>query len=166
VKVLSDGTCLSVLVNPKYREARRDALIAAAKAGDDLDPADAHLVRVVEYDAPDRDGKELITLLCSITDPQAARPDQLASAYHERWEEETGNDQLKTHLRGPGRVLRSRIPDLVYQEIWAYLLVHHAISSLMSAAATAADIDPDRISFAKALRLFRRSATGTAAFPP
>ena len=27
---------------------------------------------------------------------------------------ETANDQLKTHLRGPGRVLRSRLPDLVY----------------------------------------------------
>jgi hypothetical protein len=166
VGVLPDGTCLSVLVNPRYRERSRDAVIAAAKAGENLDPEDAHLVRVVEYDVPDRDGKELITLLCSILDPATARPDQLASAYHERWEEETGNDQLKTHLRGPGRVLRSRLPDLVCQEIWAYLLVHHAISALMSAAATAADIDPDRISFAKALRVFRRSATGTAAFPP
>ena len=37
---------------------------------------------------------------------------------------ETANDQLKTHLRGPGRVLRSRLPDLVVQEIWAYLIVH------------------------------------------
>lgn len=166
VEVLDDGTCLSVLVNPKYRERRRDAVIAAAKAGEDLDPEDGYLVRVVEYDVPDRDGKELITLLCSILDPGAARPDQLASAYHQRWEEETGNDQLKTHLRGPGRVLRSRLPDLVYQEIWAYLLVHHAVSALISAAATAADIDPDRVGFSKALRLFRRSATGTAAFPP
>jgi hypothetical protein len=26
--------------------------------------------------------------------------------HFQRWEEETGNDQLKTHLRGPGRVLR------------------------------------------------------------
>ena len=40
-------------------------------------------------------------------------------------QQETANDQLKTHLRGPGRVLRSRLPDLVHQEIWAYLIVHH-----------------------------------------
>jgi hypothetical protein len=63
-----------------------------------------------------------------------ARPDELAAAYNERWEEETGNDQLKTHLRGPGKVLRSRLPDLVHQEIWAYLIVHHAISALTAKA--------------------------------
>jgi hypothetical protein len=56
VKVLSDGTFLSVLVNPKLRGARRERLLAAARAGQDLDPADAHLVRVIEYDVPDRVG--------------------------------------------------------------------------------------------------------------
>jgi hypothetical protein len=166
VGVLVDGTFLSVLIGPKVRGARREALIEQAKAGGDLDPAAARLVRVIEYDVPDRDGKELIALICSITDTGAARCEELASVYHQRWEEETGNDQLKTHLRGPGKVLRSRSPELVHQEIWAYLLVHHAISSLISAAATAADIDPDRISFAKALNIIRRTATGTAAFPP
>jgi hypothetical protein len=79
---------------------------------------------------------------------------------------ETGNDQLKTHLRGPGRVLRSRLPDLVHQEIWAYLIVHHAISALTAKASAAADLDPDRISFAQALRLIRRTATGTADISP
>jgi hypothetical protein len=118
---------------------------------------------------PDREGNgtgELIVLLSTITDPAHVRADELAVAYHQRWEEETGNDQLKTHLRGPGRVLRSRLPDLVIQEIWAWLLVHHALSRLITHAADAADIDPDRISFTRALRLVRRTATGTAAFPP
>ena len=108
----------------------------------------------------------MITLITTITDPADARADELAVAYHERWEEETANDQLKTHLRGPGKVLRSRLPDLVYQEIWAYLIVHHAISALIAKASAAADLDPDRISFAKALRLIRRTATGTADIPP
>jgi hypothetical protein len=31
-----------------------------------------------------------------------ARADELAAAYHQRWEEEAANNQLKTHLRGPG----------------------------------------------------------------
>ena len=118
---------------------------------------------------PDRTGNgsgELIVLLTTITDPDDARAEELAAAYHQRWEEETGNDQLKTHLRGPGRVLRSRLPDLVHQEIWAYLIVHHAISALIAKASAAADLDPDRISFAKALRLVRRTATGTANIPP
>ena len=60
----------------------------------------------------------------------------------------------------------SRLPDLVHQEIWAYLIVHHAISALIAAASAAADLDPDRISFAKTVRLIRRTATGTADIPP
>ncbi len=169
VKVLPDGTYLAVLVNPAIRGPRRERILAAARAGAELDPDDAQLVRVVEYDVPDRDGGgtgELIVLLTTITDPGSARADELASAYHQRWEEETSNDQLKTHLRGPGRVLRSRLPDLVHQEIWAWLIVHHAISVLTSRAAEAADLDPDRVSFTRVLRIVRRTATGTAAIPP
>ena len=60
----------------------------------------------IEYEVPDRDGDrkgELIALITTITDPAAAPAAELAQAYRQRWEEETGNDQLKTHLRGPGR---------------------------------------------------------------
>jgi hypothetical protein len=170
IQVLPDGTYLTVLINPKIRgAARRGRLLAAARAGQNLDPEQAHLARVVEYDVPDREGNgtgELIVLLSTITDPAAARADELAAAYHDRWEQETGNDQLKTHLRGPGRVLRSRLPDLVHQEIWAWLIVHHALAALITRAAEAADLDPDRISFSKVLRLVRRTATGTADIPP
>jgi hypothetical protein len=170
VRVLPDGTYLSVLVNPTIRSAgRRERLQAAARAGEDLDPDQAHVVRVVEYDVPDRVGSgtgELIVVLTTITDPAAAHADELAAAYNQRWEEETANDQLKTHLRGPGKILRSRLPDLVVQEIWAWLIVHHAIAALITRAAEAADLDPDRISFTKTLRLVRRTATGTANIPP
>jgi Insertion element 4 transposase N-terminal/Transposase DDE domain len=182
VRVLSDGTFLTVLIKPAVRGARRERVRAAARAGLDLTDPDAvpdafddhgrpvcHLARVVEYDVPDREGNgtgELIVLVTTITNPADARADELADVYHQRWEEETGNDQLKTHLRGPGRILRSKLPDLAYQEIWAYLIVHHAISALTAKASAAADLDPDRISFTKALRLIRRTATGTADIPP
>ena len=56
---------------------------------------------MIEYDVPDRHGSgtgELIVLLTTITGPRDARADELAGAYHQRWEEETGNDQLKTCL--------------------------------------------------------------------
>ncbi|MGH3785189.1 MAG: IS4 family transposase [Pseudonocardiaceae bacterium] len=175
VKILSDGTYLSVLINPSIRGARRRAAILTT-AGEiatgevaELDPTEAHLVRVVEYDVPDRIGNgtgEVIVVLSNILDPAAARADELAAAYHQRWEEETGNDQLKTHLRGPGKILRSKLPELVHQEIWAWLLVHHATSDLITRAAEAADLDPDRISFTRVLRIARRTATGTAGFPP
>ena len=182
VRVLPDGTYLTALITPAIRGRRRERLLAAASNGEDLTDINAvpdafderglpvvHLARVIEYDVPDRVGNgtgELIVVLSTITDPADARADELAAAYHQRWEEETANDQLKTHLRGPGRVLRSRLPDLVHQEIWAYLIVHHAISALTAQASAAADLDPDSISFAKALRLIRRTATGTADIPP
>ncbi len=179
VRVLADGTYLSVVMDSAIRGSARDQIVAAARAGVDLTEVEAaldehgrpraRLVRVIEYDVPDRAGNgtgELIALLSTVLDPGAASAQELAAAYHQRWEEETANDQLKTHLRGPGRVLRSRLPDLVHQEIWAYLIVHHAISALIAKASAAADLDPDRISFAKALRLIRRTATGTADIPP
>jgi hypothetical protein len=185
IKVLPDGTYLTALIAPSIRGARRERLLAAARAGTDLTDINAvpdafdqrglpviHLARVLEYDVPDRAGNgtgELIVLLSTILDlggDSGARADELAAAYHQRWEEETANDQLKTHLRGPGKVLRSKLPDLVYQEIWAYLIVHHAISALTARASAAADLDPDSISFAKALRMIRRTATGTADIPP
>lgn len=94
VQVRSDGTYLSVLINPKIRGARRRAAIMAAAreiadGGDgELDPTEAHLVRVVEYDVPDRVGNgtgELIVLLSTILDPADAHADELAAAYHQRW---------------------------------------------------------------------------------
>ena len=132
--VLTDGTYLSALIKPTVRGRRRERLLAAARAGQDLSDINTvpdafderglpviHLARVIEYDVPDRVGNgtgELIVLLSSILEPSGddgARADELAAGYHERWEQETANDQLKTHLRGPGRVLRSQLPDLVYQ---------------------------------------------------
>jgi Insertion element 4 transposase N-terminal/Transposase DDE domain len=171
VRVLADGTYTAVLVNPKLRGARRERVIADADADadHDFDPDDGYLVRVIEYNVPDRTGNgtgELITLITTIVDPDDVRADDLADIYHQRWEHETGNDQLKTHLRGPGKVLRSRLPDLAYQEIWAWLTVHYAIAVLTARAAEAADIDPDRISFTRALRIIRRTATGTADISP
>jgi hypothetical protein len=166
IRVLADGTYLSVLIDSSVRGRRREAILAAAGAGDELDPQTAHLVRVIEYDIADRGSDELIVLLSTVCDPATASAGELAAAYHQRWEHETANDQLKTHLRGPGKVLRSRSPELVYQEIWAWLTTHYAITTVMARAAEAADLDPDRLSFTRALNIIRRTATGTAAFPP
>ena len=112
--VLPDGSYSSVLVNPKIRGKARQALIEAARAGQHLDEDQARYVRVIEYEVPDRDGDgkgELIALITTITEMTAAPAALLAEAYHQRWEHETGNAQLKTSLRGPGRVLRSKSPE-------------------------------------------------------
>jgi hypothetical protein len=167
--ILPDGSYRSVLINPDIGGKARTALVEAARAGQDLDPREAMRVRAVEYQVPDRtgDGKgELICLITTIIDLRDAPAALLAGAYHERWEHETGNDQLKTHLRGPGRVLRSKSPGLVIQELYGYLLTHYAISALICRAATEADIDPDRVKFVRTVRVVRRHASGPAAFSP
>ena len=168
LQILPDGSYRSVLIDPKIRDKARARLIEAARAGQDLDPAQARPIRVVEYQVPDRDGDgkgELIALITTITDPAAAPAAALAEAYHQRWEHETGNNQLKTYLRGPGRVLRSKSPDMVRQEIYGYLLTHHAISALICRAATEADIDPDRVKFKRTVRIIRRRVTDPAFSP-
>ena len=123
--------------------------------------------RAVDYEVTDRgDGEEIITIVTNVTDPEEIAAVELAAAYHERWEAELVFDELKTHQRGPGTILRSRKPELVEQEIWGLLLTHYGIRHLMREAADQADLDPDRMSFIRALRVIRRQVTGQAAFSP
>ncbi|MFF9573566.1 IS4 family transposase [Streptomyces sp. NPDC014685] len=150
---LPDGSYLSEIVAARDHRKR----------------ADPTVVRVIEYtlagsgypaqDAPYR-------LITTILDPEAAPATELASLYHERWEIETALDELKTHQRGPAQVLRSRSPDGVEQEIWGHLLVHYAIRTLMHDTADQAQLDTDRLSFTRSLRLARRQVTAQAAFSP
>jgi Insertion element 4 transposase N-terminal/Transposase DDE domain len=168
LELLADGSYRSVLISPKIKGKARQQLIEAARAGQDLDQDKARYVRVIEYEVPDREGDgtgELIALITTITDPRQAQAGALAQCYHQRWEHETGNRQLKTYLRGPGRVLRSQSPDMVRQEIYGYLLTHYAVSTLICQAATEADIDPDRVKFKRTVRIIRRRAADPA-FPP
>ena len=88
----------------------------------------------------------------------------LAAAYHERWEHETGNAQLKTYLRGPGKVLRSKSPEMIRQEIWGYLLTHYAISALICTAASAACGAATSLGMLIAFRVVQ--ATGAALLTP
>jgi hypothetical protein len=169
LEVLPDGSYRSVLIVPRLnKETARQPVIDAARRREALDPAVAREVRVIEYEIGGRAGNgkgERVTLITTITSPADAAAAVLAAAYHQRWEHETGNRQLKTCLRGPGRVLRSGSPGLVRQEIWGYLLAHYAISALICDAATAAGVDPDRVKFRRTLRIVRRRVADPA-FPP
>jgi len=163
LEILPDGSYRSVLVTPKAKAAARQELVEVARAGEKLDPGRARHVRVVEYEVTDRDGEdELIALVTTITGPLEAPAAALAAAYHQRWEHETANSQLKTILRGPGRILRSASPDMIEQEIGGYLLTHHAISALVCTAATSAGIDPDRVKFKRTVRAVRRRVADPA----
>jgi len=126
----------------------------------------AILVRVVEYQLTDRPDSQVYRLITTITDWQEALAPDLAAAYQQRWEFEIALDEIETHQIAHSRVLRSKSPQMVRQEIWGILLAHYAIRTLMVEAAHDADIDPDRLSFIRSLRVIRREAEGSADFPP
>ena len=113
-------------------------------------------VRVIEYTLADPGRRTSVgryRLVTTILDPTAAPAGELAALYTERWEVETALGELKTTQRGPRQVLRSKSPELVAQEVWAHLLVHYALRAVMHTAALEADLDPDRLSFIRSLRV-------------
>src|SRR5260370_36967912 len=107
------------------------------------------LVRVIEYRV---DGGEVIRLLTDLMDPVAFPVGELAALYHQRWESESSFRQVKTFQRGPQEILRSADPELVRQEAWAHLAVHHCLTRIIMRLAGQERIDPDRISFLKLLK--------------
>jgi IS4 transposase len=112
------------------------------------------LVRVIEYRV---DGGEVVRLLTGLTDPAAFPAGELAALYHQRWESESSFRQVKTFQRGPQEILRSADPELVRQEAWAHLTVHHCLTRIIMRLAAGERIDPDRLSFVKVLKHVRRS---------
>jgi hypothetical protein len=118
-------------------------------------------VRVIEYRIDDtgrpQSDDTAYRLITTIVDPKKAPAAELAGLYPQRWELETVLDELKTHQRGPRVVLRSKSPEGVRQETYGYLCTHYAIRALMAQTAEDNGVDPDRVSFTRALRAARRS---------
>ena len=147
VEELDDGSYVSAIYpDPSSRRRRADAIA----------------VRVVEYEV---DGS-LFRLATSLMDPGVASAEALAQAYHQRWEIESSFDELKTHQGRPSLVLRSRCPDLVRQEVMAFLCVHYAIRWLMAQATSDTGVDPGRASFVATLRSARRTIATQPGFSP
>lgn len=123
-------------------------------------------VRVIEYRVDNRESSETIRLLTTLMDHEEFPATELAALYAERWEFEIGLDEIETHQIATYRVLRSKKPELVEQEIWGLLITHYAIRHLMHQAAEDIDIDEDRLSFIRSLRVVRRNIANTANFSP
>jgi hypothetical protein len=161
---LPDGSYLSFSADPRRKMAAYERLRKGTIKISDLP---GFYVRVFDYQILGRgDEDELFTLVTTILDPEQAPAAELAAAYHERWEIELVIDEVKTHQKGPGALLRSKTPELAEQELWGFLLSHYAVRKLMVEAADQADIDPDRLSFMRSLRVVRRQITGPADFSP
>lgn len=165
VAVLPDGSYRSEIGDPEQKRHNRDY---ARNRRSRQVAVDYIQVRVIDYEIPNRDGRdEYIRLITTILDPAEASAAELAAVYHERWEEESVLGEIETDMRGGSTVvLRSKHAETVRQEIWALLLTHYAIRHFMTEAAEQADIDVDRISFIRSFRAIRRQVSDQAAFSP
>ncbi len=152
LKVLPDGSYLSVV--------RPDRLSRLAGA-------QPQSVRIVAYHLDGEPQAEpLYRLVTTMLDPEQASALELAQLYQERWEIEGTLAEMKTYLRGPKVVLRSKTPDLVRQEFYALWLAHFAVRRLMHEAALSQGLDPDRLSFKRALSIIRIKLPYSAAISP
>ena len=88
--------------------------------------------------------------------------EELADLYHDRWEEETIIDEIKTHLCECATVnrpvvFRSKTPDRVMQELWGMLIAYNAVRKTMHEAARRKELDARRVSFTAAAERVREA---------
>jgi len=163
LQVLPDGSFRSELVPNRmkadFKRGKRSHI-----------PDNARIpVRVIEYDITNRgEVVETFRLITTIADHELAPAIELAALYHQRWEFELTLDEIETHQMPHSRILRSKSPELVRQEIWALLLTHYAVRDFIREAADDHDdgLDIDRISFTRSLNIIRRQVTNQAGFSP
>lgn len=168
VRPLDDGSYLAMLFSPRVKSRKaKDALLAQARTGQDLDPERALVVRAVDYTVPDANPEgELITLITTITDPTQISAQELAALYGRRWEHETVLSEVKTRLLGAGTVIASQSPPMVIAQVWGVLLAHYAVRELMHRSAEHLGLAPDRLGFTHTVRIVRRTTSGGTAFSP
>jgi hypothetical protein len=167
LEVLPDGSYLSRVFDPEHAKQLRNRRRRTPAWPNGI------TVRVVELTIThnNADGRQTtnqrIRLVTTILDPTHASPAEIIEIYGERWRgSETGYRYLDTLLIGSGQTLRGRTPQMVAQEMYALLVTHQAITHLRVAAAAAAGLDPDRISYAAAVEIAGRHLQNQAAHTP
>ncbi len=154
-----------VKLKPIRKSRRADGSYLAWLVGKVEDPAGAradgrkcwktvkHKVRVSEYQIPGFRRRRIATSLLDFT--ITAR--ELVRHYHTRWEIELAYDEIKTHqcARRKGQcqtVLRSKLPELVEQEIYGMVTTYNLLRELINEAAREHGLNPLSISFVDALQ--------------
>jgi hypothetical protein len=169
MQVLPDGSWLTRIDSPYQKKLRatrtwkrKNRPANSRRRPEPGQLAGAVTARVVEFTvtaAADGSARtERYRLITTLLDHRTAPAAELAAAYARRWATETCFAELKTSLRGPGRILRSRTPALALQETWAYLVAYQAVRALIARTAAGAGLDPARLSFTTALTALRATA--------
>jgi hypothetical protein len=147
IKTLSDGSFLAKIY-PTTKDKRHDT--------------HGIVIRVIEYTFEDenRPGHgERHRLFTTLLDADQYPAPELVVLYHERWEFELGNDEVKTHqlTKDMPTHLRSKTPVGVVQEFYGLLIAYNAVRQLMHEAAGSVNIEPCKLSFIHAIRVLRET---------
>ena len=138
---LDDGTFLSVIGTVKVRIIEAEVIVTCA------------------------DGTRYCgwyRLATTLPDHRRYPAPALIRLYHERWEHEVAYLALR-HTLLDGRVLRSKDPAGLEQEIWALLALYQALRrEMVTAVETVPGTDPDRASFTTALETAKQTLTAAS----
>jgi len=149
-KALSDGSYLSTIyASPKDRRHKINGI----------------KVRIIKYQIS-KQKEDSYILMTTLLDEKALPARELAKLYPQRWEIELMFDELKTHLKDGKTLLRSKSPEMIFQEFYGLLLAYRAVRTMMNAAAQRARIDSDRLSFTESFNIIRRKLVAMPALSP
>jgi hypothetical protein len=145
LRVLHDGSYLSVIAGIPVRIITATVIVTCADGS----------THRGEY-----------RLMTTLSDARRYPATELLALYHERWEIEVAFLALRSTMLH-GRVLRSRDPQGLRQEMWAQLTAYQLLRTAMLDATDAlAGCDPDRACFTAALAAARDTITRAEAIVP
>lgn len=148
IRVLGLGDELVEAEIPRYYRSRRP------------DMPKKWLLRRITYRVEGAD--EDFRLLTNLTESEEVKKEELRGLYHDRWEEETTLDEIKTHLCDCATVnravvFRSENPERVIQELNGIMIAYNSIRKTMAEAAREKTVSPRRLSFVASVERIREA---------
>lgn len=92
-------------------------------------------------------GGEPRQFLTSLCDAQRFPARDIAAHYVQRWEIELGFREIKQGMQKNTTTLRSRLPELVRQEVWGTLIAYNVLRHEIAQMADELRVPPQRLSF-------------------
>jgi hypothetical protein len=163
-KILSDGSYVVTLLPKEYPGLKKPLKVRVIeytiqeKVAARLEQVTPSRMNSGSGDTNPAIGK-VHRLVTTLLNPDLYPNRDLCVLYHERWEIELVIDEVKDHQRLSVHPLRSQLPILVLQELYALLLAHYAVRALMLQAANTKGLDPDRVSFTQGIRVLKSGLT-------
>ena len=92
-------------------------------------------------------GGQARQFLTSLCDAQRFPAREIAAHYVQRWEIELGFREIKQGMLKKATTLRSKLPELVRQEVWGMLIAYNLLRHEIAQMAGELQVPPQRLSF-------------------